>query len=64
MLASAYVGKGDGNGGISTYYKLIQINPNNAKAYYSVAGILRAQGDEQKATEMMNKAVALGYRGQ
>ncbi|HSB91944.1 MAG TPA: tetratricopeptide repeat protein [Flavitalea sp.] len=64
MLGSSYLGRGDANGALSTYYKLIEIDPNNAKAYYNVAGILRTQGEEQKANEMMNKAAALGYRGQ
>jgi protein O-mannosyl-transferase len=64
ILASSYLGKGDANSGLSTYYKLIQINPNNAKAYVNAASILKAQGDVQKSNEMMARAVALGYRPQ
>ncbi|PWT78072.1 MAG: hypothetical protein C5B59_02510 [Bacteroidetes bacterium] len=61
MLASSYLGKGDINGGLSCYSKLIAIYPNNPKAYYFAGGILRSQGDTLKAKEYMNKALSLGY---
>lgn len=64
VLASAYLGKGDLSNGLASYLKVIEINPNNGKAYYDAAGLLRSKGDTAKANEYMNKAVSLGYGGQ
>jgi tetratricopeptide (TPR) repeat protein len=61
MLASSYLGKGDVNGGLSCYSKVMAIDPNNPKAYYLAAGILRSKGDTLKAKQYMDKALSLGY---
>ena len=51
------------NNSLASYLKVIEINPNNGKAYYYAAGLLRSKGDSVKANEFMNKAVALRYGG-
>jgi protein O-mannosyl-transferase len=61
MLANAYMSKGDVNNGLATFYKLLQINPNNGQVCYTVGEILKQKGDVEKANEFLNKAKALGY---
>jgi tetratricopeptide (TPR) repeat protein len=62
MLASSYLGKNNPDSAFLSYSKLIEINPNNAKAYYNAAGILRTRGDTVKANQFFNKAMSLGYQ--
>ena len=60
-LAASYLIKGDSNNGLLCYSKVIELNPNNAYAYYYAGLILRSKGDTLKANEFINKAASLGY---
>lgn len=62
MLANSYISNRDLQNGLAAFYKVLEINPGNAKAYYNAAGILASMGNMAKADDFMNKAKALGYK--
>ena len=47
---------------LAHYSKVIELNPNNANAYYNSGTIMRSKGDNVKANEYFDKARSLGFK--
>jgi tetratricopeptide (TPR) repeat protein len=60
-LAGGYIVKGKYENAISSYVRMIELEPNDYVPYYNIARIYSKENKTEESIEWLEKAVKLGF---